>query len=153
MSDLVGKLTVWSGELAGILWGNGLTLLILLGMGLYLTIRLGLVQIRGFRHSIALISGAYHCPDHKGQITHFQALSTALSATVGTGNIAGVATAISLGGPGARFWMWVTAFFGMATKFTEGTLALKFRQVDEHGEISGGPMYTLLNGLLMKRMA
>ncbi len=153
MSDLVGKLTVWSGELAGILWGNGLTLLILLGMGLYLTIRLGLVQLRGFRHSIALISGAYHCPDHEGQITHFQALSTALSATVGTGNIAGVATAISLGGPGALFWMWMTAFFGMATKFTECTLALKFRQVDEHGEISGGPMYTLLNGLQMKRMA
>ena len=153
MSDLLGKLTVWSGELAGLLWGNGLTLLILLGMGLYLTIRLGLVQLRGFRHSIALISGAYHCPDHEGQITHFQALSTALSATVGTGNIAGVATAISLGGPGALFWMWVTAFFGMATKFTECTLALKFRQIDEHGEISGGPMYTLLNGLQMKRMA
>jgi AGCS family alanine or glycine:cation symporter len=80
MSDLVGKLTVWSGELAGLLWGNALTLGILLGMGLYLTIRLGLVQIRGFRHSIALISGAYHCPEHEGQITHFQALSTALSA-------------------------------------------------------------------------
>jgi AGCS family alanine or glycine:cation symporter len=135
------------------LWGNGLTLVILLGMGLYLTIRLGLIQFRGFRHSIALISGAYHCPEHEGQITHFQALSTALSATVGTGNIAGVATAISLGGPGALFWMWVTAFFGMATKFTECTLALKFRQIDEHGEISGGPMYTLLHGLQMKRMA
>ena len=153
MSDLVGKLTAWSGDLAGLLWGNGLTLVILLGMGLYLTIRLGLVQIRGFRHSVALISGAYHCPEHEGQITHFQALSTALSATVGTGNIAGVATAISLGGPGALFWMWMTAFFGMATKFTECTLALKFRQIDEHGEISGGPMYTLLNGLQMKRMA
>jgi len=153
MSDLVGKLTLWSGDLAGLLWGNGLTLVILLGMGLYLTIRLGLIQFRGFRHSIALISGAYHCPEHEGQITHFQALSTALSATVGTGNIAGVATAISLGGPGALFWMWVTAFFGMATKFTECTLALKFRQIDEHGEISGGPMYTLLHGLQMKRMA
>ena len=153
MSDFIGKLTVWSGELAGLLWGNALTLVLLLGMGLYLTIRLGLVQISGFRHSLALISGAYHRPEHQGQITHFQALSTALSATVGTGNIAGVATAISLGGPGALFWMWMTAFFGMATKFTECTLALKFRQVDAHGEISGGPMYTLLNGLKMKRMA
>jgi AGCS family alanine or glycine:cation symporter len=153
MSDFVGKLTDWTGELAGLLWGNPLTLVILLGMGLYLTIRLGLVQIRGFRHSIALISGTYHRPHHEGQITHFQALSTALSATVGTGNIAGVATAISLGGPGALFWMWMTAFFGMATKFTECTLSLKFRQVDANGDISGGPMYTLLHGLRMKRMA
>jgi AGCS family alanine or glycine:cation symporter len=153
MSDFVGKLTDWTGELAGLLWGNPLTLVILLGMGLYLTIRLGLVQIRGFRHSIGLISGTYHRPHHEGQITHFQALSTALSATVGTGNIAGVATAISLGGPGALFWMWMTAFFGMATKFTECTLSLKFRQVDANGDISGGPMYTLLHGLRMKRMA
>ena len=95
----------------------------------------------------------YDDEEETGEVSHFQALSTALSATVGTGNIAGVATAISLGGPGALFWMWVTAFFGMATKFTECTLALKFRQIDEHGEISGGPMYTLLNGLQMKRMA
>ena len=153
MNDFIAQLTAWSGTVAGVLWGNGLTLLILLGMGFYLTIRLGLIQLRGFRHSVALISGRYNCPDHEGQISHFQALSTALSATVGTGNIAGVATAISLGGPGALFWMWVTAFFGMATKFTECTLALKFRQVDENGEMSGGPMYTLLHGLKMKRTA
>jgi len=153
MNDLIARLTAWTGELAGLLWGNGLTLAILLGMGLYLTLRMGLVQFRGFRHSIALISGTYNRPEHQGQITHFQALSTALSATVGTGNIAGVATAISLGGPGALFWMWMTAFFGMATKFTECTLSLRFRQVDENGEISGGPMYTLLYGLNMKRTA
>ncbi|HED19163.1 MAG TPA: alanine:cation symporter family protein [Gammaproteobacteria bacterium] len=150
---MLAQLTEWSGALAGLLWGNGLTLIVLLGMGLYLTVRMGLVQIRGFRHSVALISGRYSCPDHEGQISHFQALSTALSATIGTGNIAGVATAISLGGPGALFWMWVTAFFGMATKFTESTLALKFRQVDKNGDISGGPMYTLLHGLKMKRTA
>ncbi|HHH45190.1 MAG TPA: alanine:cation symporter family protein [Gammaproteobacteria bacterium] len=153
MNELVARLTDSSAYLAGLLWGNGLTLGILLGMGLYLTIRMGLVQVRGFRHSLALLSGRYSCPDHEGQISHFQALSTALSATVGTGNIAGVATAISLGGPGALFWMWVTAFFGMATKFTECTLALKFRQVGNNGEISGGPMYTLLHGLKMKRTA
>jgi AGCS family alanine or glycine:cation symporter len=153
MNEFIQQLTDWSGRLAELLWGSGLTLLILLGMGLYLTIRMGMVQIRGFRHSIALISGRYDHPEHEGQITHFQALSTALSATVGTGNIAGVATAISLGGPGALFWMWVTAFFGMATKFTECTLALKFREVHESGEISGGPMYTLLHGLRMKRTA
>jgi len=153
MSDAIATLTGWSGQLAGLLWGNGLTLLILLGMGLYLTLRMGFIQLRGFRHSLALVSGRYSCSTDAGQISHFQALSTALSATVGTGNIAGVATAISLGGPGALFWMWVTAFFGMATKFTECTLALKFREIDAHGEISGGPMYTLLHGLKMKRTA
>jgi len=153
MSDLITQLTAWSGTLAGILWGNGLTLLILLGMGLYLTIRMGLIQVRGFRHSIALISGTYNDPRHEGQVSHFQALATALSATVGTGNIAGVATAISLGGPGALFWMWVTAFFGMATKFTECTLALHFRRIGDNGEIAGGPMYTLLHGLNMKKTA
>jgi len=153
MSDALATLTARTGELAGLLWGNGLTLLILLGMGLYLTIRMGLVQVRGFRHSIALVSGRYSCHTDTGQISHFQALSTALSATIGTGNIAGVATAISLGGPGALFWMWVTAFFGMATKFTECTLALKYRELSPDGQIAGGPMYTLLNGLKMKRTA
>ena len=153
MSDVIATLTGWTGQLSGLLWGNGLTLLILLGMGLYLTLRMGFVQLRGFSHALALVSGRYSRSTDTGQISHFQALSTALSATVGTGNIAGVATAISLGGPGALFWMWVTAFFGMATKFTECTLALKFREIDPHGEISGGPMYTLLNGLKMKRTA
>jgi AGCS family alanine or glycine:cation symporter len=152
-SGTVDRLTELSGQLSGLLWGNGLTLLVLLGMGLYLTVRMGLVQFSGFRHSLALVSGRYNRPEHEGQISHFQALSTALSATVGTGNIAGVATAISLGGPGALFWMWVTAFLGMATKFTECTLAVKFREVGVSGEVSGGPMYTLLNGLRMKRTA
>ena len=100
MSDPIAVLTGWTGDLAGLLWGNGLTLLVLLGMGLYLTLRMGFVQIRGFRHSVELVSGRYSCSTDAGQISHFQALSTALSATVGTGNIAGVATAISLGGPG-----------------------------------------------------
>jgi AGCS family alanine or glycine:cation symporter len=153
MSNLVDQLTAWTGQAAGVLWGSGVTLLVLLGMGLYLTLRMGLIQVRGFRHSIALISGGYDNPGHEGQISHYQALATALSATVGTGNIAGVATAISLGGPGALFWMWVTAFFGMATKFTECTLAVRFRTIDSSGEIAGGPMYTLLNGLKMKRAA
>jgi AGCS family alanine or glycine:cation symporter len=153
MSELVATVTGWTGDLAGMLWGNGLTLAVLLGMGLYLTLRMGFVQLRGFRHSIELVSGRYSCRTDAGQISHFQALSTALSATVGTGNIAGVATAISLGGPGALFWMWMTAFFGMATKFTECTLALQFRRIDPDGEIAGGPMYTLLNGLKLKRTA
>ena len=145
--EFIQQLTDWTGQLSGILWGNPVTLLVLLGTGFYLTIRMGLVQVRGFRHATGLISGKYSCKTDVGEVSHFQALSTALSATVGTGNIAGVATAITLGGPGALFWMWVTAVFGMATKFTECTLSLKFRQVSEDGEIAGGPMYTLLHGL------
>jgi AGCS family alanine or glycine:cation symporter len=151
--DFIQQLTDWTGQLSDILWRNPFTLLVLLGTGFYLTIRMGLVQVRGFRHATALISGKYSCKTDVGEVSHFQALSTALSATVGTGNIAGVATAITLGGPGALFWMWVTAVFGMATKFTECTLSLKFRQVSEDGEIAGGPMYTLLHGLNMKRTA
>ncbi len=146
------KLTELSAYLSGLLWGSWITLTILLGVGLYLTIRLGFVQLRGFRHSIQVIQGKYARKEDRGDVSHFQALSTALSATIGTGNIAGVATAISLGGPGALFWMWVTAFLGMATKFTESTLALKFREIDQHG-VAGGPMYTLLHGLKMKRTA
>jgi AGCS family alanine or glycine:cation symporter len=99
------------------------------------------------------VGGRYSSHKDVGEVSHFQALSTALSATVGTGNIAGVATAISLGGPGALFWMWVTAFIGMATKFTECTLSLKFREVAPDGQVAGGPMYTLLHGLKMTRLA
>ena len=151
--DLFAQLTEWSGELSGLLWGSPLTLTALLGTGLYLTLRMGLIQVRGFGHAVGLISGKYSCRSDSGEVSHFQALSTALSATIGTGNIAGVATAITLGGPGALFWMWVTAFFGMATKFTECTLSLKFREISPDGEVAGGPMYTLLHGLKMKRTA
>ena len=150
---MIETITEFTGDLADLLWNNGLTMLILVGTGLYLTIRLRFVQFTGFRHGWVLISGKLSHETDSGEVSHFQALSTALSATVGTGNIAGVATAISLGGPGALFWMWVTAFVGMATKFTESTLALKFREVDADGTIAGGPMYTLLHGLKMKRTA
>lgn len=150
---MLEKLTELTGQISGLLWGSPLTLLILLGTGIYLTIRLRLVQVAGFKHSLQLISGKYDRHDDSGEVSHFQALSTALSATIGTGNIAGVATAISLGGPGALFWMWVTAFIGMATKFTECTLSLKFREVDADGRTAGGPMYTLLNGLKLKKTA
>jgi len=150
---MLEQLTDLTGKISGLLWGSSLTLIILLGTGAYLTLRMGLIQIRGFRHALALVSGRYSSHKDVGEVSHFQALSTALSATVGTGNIAGVATAISLGGPGALFWMWMTAFFGMATKFTECTLSLRFREVDNDGVISGGPMYTLLHGLKMPRLA
>ena len=149
---MLDSLTLWSGKLSGILWGSWITLAVLLGIGLYLTIKMRLIQLSGFRHAITIIQGRYACKGDPGEVTHFQALATALSATVGTGNIAGVATAISLGGPGALFWMWVTAFLGMATKFTESTLAVKFREIDK-GDVAGGPMYTLLHGLNMKRTA
>jgi AGCS family alanine or glycine:cation symporter len=151
--NFMQQLTEWSGQLSGLLWGNVLTLGILLGTGLYLTIRMGLIQVRGFTHAAALVTGKYDHKDDDGEVTHFQALATALSATIGTGNIAGVATAITLGGPGALFWMWLTAFFGMATKFTECTLAVKFREISPDGTVAGGPMYTLLHGLQMKRTA
>ncbi|HEY9200724.1 MAG TPA: sodium:alanine symporter family protein [Gammaproteobacteria bacterium] len=149
---MLEQLTELTGRISGMLWGSWITLAVLLGVGFYLTIRLGFIQLLGFRHSLHVIQGRYACKEDKGDVSHFQALATALSATVGTGNIAGVATAISLGGPGALFWMWVTAIFGMATKFTESTLALQFREIDENG-VSGGPMYTLLHGLKMKRTA
>jgi AGCS family alanine or glycine:cation symporter len=149
----ITDLTMLTDRLSGLLWKNWITLCVLLGTGIYLTVRLRFIQLRGFRHSLHLVQGKYSSHKDVGEVSHFQALSTALSATVGTGNIAGVATAIALGGPGALFWMWVTAFIGMATKFTECTLALKFREVDGHGRVSGGPMYTLLHGLKMPGLA
>ncbi|MEA3227062.1 MAG: sodium:alanine symporter family protein, partial [Planctomycetota bacterium] len=121
--------------------------------GLYLTIRLGFVQIRYFWHSIKCISGKFDNPREKGDISHFQALCAALSATIGTGNIAGVATAIALGGPGAVFWMWMTALLGMAMKFASCSLALKYRVIHEDGSASGGPMYYLEKGLGLKWLA
>ena len=127
----------------------------LLGTGLFLTLRLGFVQLRYLKHGIEVTSGKYDDPNEPGDVSHFQALTTALSATVGVGNIAGVAIAVHWGGPGALFWMWVTAFFGMAVKFSEVTLALNFRKIEEQnpdtkaweGSVSGGPMYSIERGL------
>lgn len=121
--------------------------LILLSAGLILTLRTVFIQIRGFKHGFGLVTGKYDDPDHKGQLTHFQALSAALSATIGIGNIAGVAIAIYWGGPGAIFWMWVTAAFGMAIKFSECMLAIKYRKIDPDGNVRGGPMYYIEMGM------
>lgn len=134
------------GQLNGILWGP-VMIVLLVGTGLYLTIRLRFVQVRRFMHSIRCISGEFDDPAEAGDISHFQALAAALSATIGTGNIAGVATAIALGGPGAVFWMGVTALVGMATKFTCCSLALKYRDIAPDGSAAGGPMYYLSKGL------
>ena len=119
----------------------------LLFTGLFVTLRLAFIQIRGFRHAVAITAGKYDNPEDAGDLNHFQALTTALSATVGIGNIAGVALAIRMGGPGALFWMWITAFFGMALKYVECTLALMHRRVNPDGSISGGPMYYIELGL------
>ena len=130
-------------QIDAIVWGPWL-LVLLVGTGVYLTIRLRLLQMVKLPRALRLIFFARNKGD--GDIDSFKALCTALAATVGTGNIVGVATAIKLGGPGALFWMWVAAFFGMATKYAEGCLAVKFRSIDENGNIAGGPMYYIEQG-------
>jgi len=114
---------------------------------IFFTIRMKFINIRGFKHAISLVKGDYDDPNDKGEVSHFQALTTALSATVGLGNIAGVAIAIAVGGPGATFWMIIAGLLGMSSKFVECTLGVKYRKVDENGEVSGGPMYYLRDGL------
>ncbi len=125
-------------------WGPPL-LILLVGTGIWLTFRLKLLQIFSLGEAMRLIFSAKN--DGSGDVNSFKALCTALAATVGTGNIVGVATAVKAGGPGALFWMWVAAFFGMATKYAECLLAVKYRTVDDDGNISGGPMYYIENGL------
>ena len=119
----------------------------LVGTGVFVTIKLGFPQIRYFRHGVRVTRGIYDDPEDEGDLNHFRALTTALSATVGIGNIAGVATALYYGGPGALFWMWITAFFGTTLKFAECTLSMKYREMDSLGYTAGGPMYTIENGL------
>jgi len=130
-------------------WGPPL-LILLVGTGIYLTVRLGLLQV--FKLPLAL-RYIFQKEDGEGDVSSFAALCTALAATIGTGNIVGVATAIKAGGPGALFWMWIAAFFGMATKYAEGLLAVKYRVVDENGQMSGGPMYYIERGLGIKWLA
>ncbi|WP_435273715.1 alanine/glycine:cation symporter family protein [Psychrobium sp. nBUS_13] len=126
---------------------------LLLGTGLFFTLYLGFPQVRYFKHAWNVVTGKYAKKDDKGDTTHFQALATALSGTVGTGNIGGVAFALFLGGPAALFWMWATAFFGMTTKFVEVTLSHKYRDQVEDGTMAGGPMYYMDKGLNMKWLA
>lgn len=120
--------------------------------GVYFTFRMGFINIRAFWHSIQITSGRLDKNSKKGEVSHFQALSTALSATVGLGNIAGVAVAISVGGPGATFWMIMAGLLGMSLKFTECTLGQKYRLIDSKGRVSGGPMYYLSQGLAKRNM-
>jgi AGCS family alanine or glycine:cation symporter len=134
---------------SGFVWGP-VTIILLVGTGVLVALVTRAIQLRKFAYAWKLISGKFDNPDDDGEITHFQALSAALSATIGTGNIAGVGTAIALGGPGAVFWMWVTAVFGMGLKYAECLLALKFRIIHDDGTVGAGPMYYLEKGLGQK---
>ncbi len=133
-------------EFSNFIWGLPL-LFLLIGGGFFFLIYSGLVPFRYFGHAVKILSGKYDIDTDPGDINHFQALSTALASTIGMGNISGVAVAIATGGPGAVFWMWVSAFVGMATKFFTCTLAVMYRKKDEYGRLQGGPMYIITVGL------
>ncbi|BAO77179.1 alanine/glycine:cation symporter family protein [Winogradskyella sp. PG-2] len=133
-------------DFSALAWGLPL-LILLIGGGLYLLIRSQFLPFRYLGHAVSVLRGKYDDPNDPGQISHFQALTTALSATVGMGNIAGVAVAISIGGPGAVFWMWMSAVIGMSTKFFTSTLAILYRGKDSAGDLQGGPMYFITEGL------
>ena len=134
-------------NLSNFLWGNFGVANLVIGGGIFFLLYSRLTPFRYFKHAFHIVLGKYDDPDDDGQISHFQALSTALSSTVGIGNIAGVAVAISLGGPGALFWMWVSAIVGMATKFFTCSLGIMFRGHDSDGELQGGPMYVIEQGM------
>lgn len=143
MLETIERLT---GDFVGMVWGVPLVVL-LVGSGILFTIYFGFPQLRFFGHAIKIVSGKYDDPANKGEISSFQALCSALSATVGLGNIAGVAVALALGGPGAVFWLWVAGFIGMCTKFTEVVLSVKYRDISPDGAVHGGPMFVIKNAL------
>ena len=131
---------------ANLAWGTPL-LVLLIGGGLFFLLFSRMIPFRYFRHGLKIVSGKYDNPNDAGDITHFQALSSALAGTIGMGNITGVAIAITAGGPGAIFWMWISAIVGVATKFFTCSLAIMYRGKDSQGQIQGGPMYVIMEGL------
>ena len=133
-------------DFASLMWGYPL-LILMMGGGIFFTVYSRFTPFRFFRHGIKILLGQYDNPRDPGDLTHFQALSTALASTVGMGNISGVAVAISMGGPGALFWMWISAFVGMSTKFFTCTLSIMFRGKDDQGDVQGGPMYVIETAL------
>lgn len=138
------------GKVSDIVWGPPL-LVLLVGTGIFLSIRLSFLQFSKLPYALKLAFSKHEdSDDSEGDVSHFQSLMTALAATIGTGNIAGVATAVVSGGPGAVFWMWITAIFGMATKYAEAILAVRYREKDEKGEMAGGPMYFIAKGMGLK---
>ena len=146
---MIEKLDAFFAAFAEFMWGTPL-LILLLGGGLFFTLFCRFIPFRYVRHGLNVLLGKYDDPNDPGQVNHFQALSSALASTVGMGNISGVAIAIHTGGPGALFWMWMSAILGMATKFFTCTLAIMYRGTDETGEIQGGPMYVITEGLSKK---
>ena len=144
--EVLASLTEWIKILNGIVWGPAMLVLIL-GTGLYLMLGLKLMPIFKLAYGSKMLWKGRESDSNQGDISAFNALMTSLSATIGTGNIAGVATAIFLGGPGALFWMWMTALVGMATKYAEAVLAVHYRETDANGNKNGGPMYYIKNGL------
>lgn len=142
----MGEINYWLEQTVGMVWNVPLVVL-LVGAGLFLSITLKAVQFRYIKHIWQILRGKFDKPNEPGEITHFQALCTALSATIGLGNIAGVAVAIHMGGPGAVFWMIAIGFLGMATKFAEASLAVMYRKIDSNGVVHGGPMYYISLGL------
>ncbi len=147
------ELNEWLKVIDGYIGGSAWFVFLLLGTGLGFTLYLKFPQLRYFKHALSIVRGKYDREDDEGDTSHFQALATALSGTVGTGNIAGVAFALHLGGPAALFWMLVTAFLGMTTKFVEVTLSHKYREKTEDGTMAGGPMYYMKKRLNLKWMA
>ena len=142
----MASISAWVGEVNSIVWGPAMLVLIL-GTGLFLMVGLKFMPLLSIRKGFRLLIDGRRSSSAQGDISPFNALMTSLSATIGTGNIAGVATAISIGGPGALFWMWCTALVGMATKYSEAVCAVHYREVDENGKYAGGPMYYIKNGL------
>ncbi len=152
VTAIMFKIVFFTVSIGGVSFPFVLLWLIIAAVGF--TVYMGFVNIRGFRHATELVRGIYDSPDkQKGEVSHFQALTAALSATVGLGNIAGVAVAITLGGPGATFWMIFGGLFGMSSKFVECTLGVKYRNIREDGSVSGGPMYYLSKGFAEKGFA
>lgn len=144
--EMKDTVLLWLDSIYSWVWGAPL-LILLIGIGLYLTIALRGLQFRYLGYALKLVVSAEKAKEGRGDISHFQSLMTALAATIGIGNIAGVATALAVGGLGALFWMWVTALIGMATKYAEAILAVKYRTTDKRGEMCGGPMYFIEYGL------
>ena len=152
LTAVMFKLVFFTVSIGGTSFPFVLLWLIIAALGF--TVYMGFINVRGFRHAIDLVRGVYDSPDkQKGEVSHFQALTAALSATVGLGNIAGVAVAITLGGPGATFWMILGGLFGMSSKFVECTLGVKYRKIRGDGAVSGGPMYYLSRGFEEKGLA
>ncbi|MFV0591093.1 MAG: alanine:cation symporter family protein [Draconibacterium sp.] len=143
MFEKLGNLII---SLADGIWGAPI-LILLLGGGFYFLIYSRLAPLRYIGHALKILTGKYDDPNEPGQLRHYQALSTALAGTVGMGNVSGVAVAITMGGPGAIFWMWVSALLGVSTKFFTCSLAVMFRGKDSAGELQGGPMYYITEGL------